>query len=181
MGDIKKMKHPIETLHFARPSELYANDYNPNHVAGPERKLLKLSLMEDGWTQPIVCNEVGEIIDGFHRWTLASEDPRLTINGKIPVVILPKTREDRMLSTIRHNRARGSHNIIQMGKISQHLQGEMANEEIQTRLGMEAEELERLTDNVLMFDDHGGGDYGPSWIPSFDEKSPDELKDNDIL
>ena len=169
------MKHPIQDLHFVKPSELFANDYNPNHVAKPEKKLLKISLMEDGWTQPIVCTEEGEIVDGFHRWSLASEDPEITIDGKIPVVFIKKSKEEMMLSTIRHNRARGSHNILQMGKISKHLQGKLTNEEIQTRLGMESEELERLTDNVLMFDDHGEGDYGPSWIPSFDEKAPDEL------
>ena len=89
-----------------------------------------------------------------------------------------------MLSTIRHNRARGVHSILSMGKISQYLQGSgLTDEEIMRRLGMEKEELGRLTDNVTMFEGHGDGNFGKSWLPVFveDKKNAEEDATEGIL
>jgi len=165
------MKHPIDKVEWIHRDSLTANDYNPNHVAKPELKLLKLSLLEDGFTQPIVITQDNIIVDGFHRWQLSSSKELIERDkGFVPCVRLVKSLEERMLSTIRHNRARGVHSILSMGKISQYLQKSgLTDEEIMKRLGMEKEELGRLTDNVTMFEGHGDGYFGKSWLPVFEE------------
>ena len=169
------MKHPIDRVKWVHRDKLKANDYNPNHVAKPEMKLLKLSLIEDGFTQPIVITQDNIIIDGFHRWQLSSSKELMERDeGMVPCVKLVKSLENRMLSTIRHNRARGVHSILSMGKISHHLQDSgLTDEEIMKRLGMEKEELGRLTDNVTMFEGHGDGNFGKSWLPVFEEDGKD--------
>jgi len=170
------MKQPINDIKWIEPERLRANAYNPNHVAKPELELLKISLLEDGWTQPIVTTTDGEIIDGFHRWTLARTDEEVLNLGEglVPVVELEKPLTDRMMSTIRHNRARGVHNILSMGEISTFLSTSgLSDKEIIRRLGMDKEEYGRLTDNLTMVD-HGDGDFSPSWLPKFET-------DDDIL
>ena len=111
---------PIDAVEWVARDTLTSNGYNPNHVARPELKLLKLSIMADGWTQPIVAREDGQIVDGFHRWTI-SADPEISAltNGLVPVVRLRPALEmaDQMASTIRHNRARGQHGVIPMADI----------------------------------------------------------------
>ena len=104
------IKVPLEKIH--------ANSYNPNAVAPPEMKLLELSIWEDGYTMPIVCyrlpnSDEYEIVDGYHRYTVmrTSERIREREDGMLPVVVIDKPISNRMASTIRHNRARGSHNI----------------------------------------------------------------------
>jgi len=167
------MEQPIDNLEWVDAGTLKANSYNPNHVAKPELKLLKISLLEDGWTQPIVITPEGEIIDGFHRWTLVNTDEEINnmTDGMVPVVILNKPLHDRMMSTIRHNRARGVHNILKMGEISTLLSTSgLSDKEIIKRLGMDKEEYGRLTDNLTMVD-HGKGDYSPSWLPKFESDS----------
>jgi ParB-like chromosome segregation protein Spo0J len=164
------MEQPISNLEWVDAGTLKANAYNPNHVAKPELALLKISLMEDGWTQPLVITQEGEIIDGFHRWTLASTDKDVgeMSDGMVPVVVLNKPLRDRMMSTIRHNRARGVHNILSMGEISTFLSTSgLSDKEIIKRLGMDKEEYGRLTDNLTMVD-HGEGEYSPSWLPKFE-------------
>src|SRR5258708_4407167 len=80
------ISQPIGHVHWVKRSLLRANDYNPNHVAPPELALLKVSIMEDGWTQPIVIRKDYEIVDGFHRWTV-SGDPEVSAltDGMVPV------------------------------------------------------------------------------------------------
>ena len=140
---------PLSGIRWVDRETLQANDYNPNHVAPIEMGLLKTSIMETGWTQPIVVlDDWSTIVDGFHRWTI-SGDPEVNAmtGGLVPVVSCGLDRNHQMMATIRHNRARGNHIIDRMGHIVRALQNEgCSDEEIQARLGMEQEEIERLSE-----------------------------------
>jgi ParB-like chromosome segregation protein Spo0J len=140
-------KQPVNGVKWVHRDELRPNDYNPNMVAPPEMKLLQLSILEDGWTQPIVVNSDMTIVDGFHRWTVSGklEVYRLT-GGYVPVVILAdKDRASKQMATIRHNRARGSHAVLRMADIVEEMirEGKGMNE-LCDRLQMEKEEVVRL-------------------------------------
>jgi ParB-like chromosome segregation protein Spo0J len=161
---------PVSSVEWVPGHTLHANNYNPNHVAPQEMKLLKLSIMEDGFTQPIVRRPDGEIVDGFHRWTLGTTDPDLLARygGYVPVVTLkPANAAHQMMSTIRHNRARGNHAVLRMADIVRTLAGEMKvpDAEIMRRLGMEDEEVERLCDTGGMTERGSAGAFGKGWEP----------------
>ena len=150
--------------------ELKANAYNPNRVAPPELDLLRLSITEDGWTQPIVVLPDMTIIDGFHRWTV-SADPgiRAMTGGLVPVVVLNADPVHRMMSTVRHNRARGTHAVLRMAEIVRGMvEAGLPAPEICTRLGMEDEELERLLDRsgMTVRGTAGANGFGRAWVPS---------------
>lgn len=144
----KLNKQPLNEILWIERDKLKPNNYNPNKVAPPELKLLKTSILEDGWTQPIVINPDYTIVDGFHRWTVSGhkEINELTDN-KVPVVIVnPKDKAQQQMATIRHNRARGTHAVLEMSDIITDMvkkQG-LSGEEIIKRLGMEKEEVVRL-------------------------------------
>lgn len=157
----------MTTVRWIPREDLRANDYNPNHVAPPELALLKVSLLEDGWTQPIVARPDGEIVDGFHRWTLAADpDVGAMTDGLVPVVFLPADLDpaQQRMATIRHNRARGQHGIVRMADIITALElmgvepGDLAR-----RLGMDPEEVRRLSDHGDMLARHGDGDFSKGW------------------
>jgi len=133
-------------------------------------KLLKISILEDGWTQPIVINSDMTIVDGFHRWTLSKDkDIAKLTDGKIPVVIMePKDINHQMMSTIRHNRARGTHAVLKMTDIVDTLQKQGLNQkEIENRLQMEDEEVIRLLNRkglpTQVVD--SGEELGKAWVP----------------
>lgn len=141
---------PLHDLHWVNRDELRANDYNPNRVMPPELQLLKTSILENGWTQPIVARQDGEIVDGFHRWTIAADDDISALTaGLVPVVYLsadldPATQR---MATIRHNRARGAHHVVKMADIVNQLHDSgLQADEITSRLGMEHEEVIRFLD-----------------------------------
>lgn len=143
------MKSPIDKVKWMDRDKLRANDFNPNRVAPPELRLLKISILENGWTQPIVIRPDGEIVDGFHRWTVSDDaDIRKIWKGKVPTVILEfaSGESDHMMATIRHNRARGTHGVLDMAKIVQRMikDEKLSMEEISFRLQMEVEEVTRL-------------------------------------
>lgn len=147
---------------------LFANQYNPNKVAKREFELLRESIRQDGWALPIVVRPSGEIVDGFHRWTLSGEPEfRKMTDGKIPVVYLDDVdTAHQMESTIRYNRARGKHGVVQMAEIVNDLIGQGQTEkEISATLGMELEEIRRLRKFGLMTDS-ATGEFGKAWIPS---------------
>lgn len=130
---------------------IQANAYNPNRVASPEMKLLYQSIKEDGYTMPIVCYKLDngkyEIVDGFHRYMtmLNHKDIYDRECGCLPVVVIDKDISNRMASTIRHNRARGTHSIELMSNIVAELvQAGMSDAWILKNIGMDAEELLRL-------------------------------------
>jgi ParB-like chromosome segregation protein Spo0J len=149
------LKQPINAVEWVTRDALTANGYNPNHVARPELKLLKLSIMADGWTQPIVARADGEIVDGFHRWTIAADPEISTLTGGlVPVVRLRSALDmaDQIASTIRHNRARGQHTVLPMADIVTSLKDEhgLSDAQVKQKLGMDNEEVERLYDTSGM-------------------------------
>lgn len=140
-------EQPINNVKWVDRDTIKPNDYNPNRVASPEMKLLKISIIEDGWTQPIVINPDNEIVDGFHRWTVSGDaEIRKLTGGKVPVVVTqPENNEHQKMSTIRHNRARGTHGVLDMAAILQSMiDSGMSQQEIEQRLQMESEEVIRL-------------------------------------
>lgn len=163
-------RQPVSNVQWLHRTELKANDYNPNSVAPAELELLKLSILEDQWTQPIVALPDKTIVDGFHRWTV-SADPRIyaLTDGFVPVVLLAADPVHRMMSTIRHNRARGTHAVLRMADIVRQMAvAGLPADEICRRLGMEDEELERLLDRAGMTvrGTRGVSGFGKAWAPS---------------
>lgn len=144
---------PIADVEWIPIEKVYANDYNPNSVATQEMKLLYVSVKKDGYTQPVVTiydskKDRYVIVDGFHRYSIMRryKDIYASCEGKLPCVILKgKTMNDRMASTIRHNRARGKHSVTGMSNIVMEMLMNGASDlEVCNNLGLEAEELVRL-------------------------------------
>lgn len=146
------MISPVYNVKAVPVEKLRANSYNPNAVAPPEMKLLERSIAEDGFTMPIVCyylpdDDVYEIVDGFHRYTILKTKKYIyeRENGLAPVVVIDKDQSNRMASTIRHNRARGTHSIELMTNIVSELKKSgMSDAWIMKQIGMDADELLRL-------------------------------------
>ncbi|MFH7927768.1 IbrB-like domain-containing protein [Enterobacter roggenkampii] len=147
-------EQPVDCVLWVKQDRLTANDYNPNNVAPPEKRLLTKSLELDGFTQPIIVTESNpqhyEIVDGFHRHEIGSTRAALKrqLKGYLPVTCLRRERQDkhdRMAATIRHNRARGRHQINAMAEIVRELAQLGWNEEkIGKELGMDSDEVLRL-------------------------------------
>lgn len=144
---------PVDCVLWVRNEAVEANDYNPNSVAPPEMELLKVSILEDGYTQPIVTflnEDRREVVDGFHRNRVGKEikEVRTRLLGYLPVVTINDGRTDkgdRMAATIRHNRARGKHKISAMSDIVLELRKRnWSDEKIGKNLGMEPDEVLRL-------------------------------------
>jgi ParB-like chromosome segregation protein Spo0J len=160
---------PVSRVEWVHRDQLKPNDYNPNVVAPPELGLLITSILEDGFTQPIVVLPDYTIVDGYHRY-LVSGDLRLMqlYGGMVPVVKVALDPVHRMMSTIRHNRARGTHAVLPMAEIVRTMVAEgVEKADIMRRLGMENEEVERLEDRAGMPDQVGRErvDFGKSWVP----------------
>jgi ParB-like chromosome segregation protein Spo0J len=166
---------PISRVEWVPVDSLAANDYNPNMQPPPEFRLLKISLLEDGWTQPIVVFDDGSgakpiIVDGEHRWRVVREDAdiRARTEGLVPIVRIVKERRHLMMSTIRHNRARGEHTVKQMaGIVRELLEAGEAVDDICFLMQMEVEEVERLADSAGMPTrvTRGLSDYSKGWEP----------------
>lgn len=145
----KKLSSPLSTLQWVDRGRVKPNDYNPNKVSKQNLELLKQSILTNGWTLPIVVRPDFTIIDGFHRWTVAGEDPlKSMLDGKVPVVIVDhKDKAGNIYGTVTHNRARGTHLLEPMKAIVKELMGEGKSvEEIGKQLGMRPEEIFRLSD-----------------------------------
>lgn len=146
------MTSPVYNVRAVPLEKIRANAYNPNAVAPPEMRLLEKSIREDGYTMPIVCyylpdEDIYEIVDGFHRYTimLTCRDIREREGGMMPVVTIDKDISNRMASTIRHNRARGTHDIdLMVNIVSDLVQSGMGDEWICKNIGMDVDELLRL-------------------------------------
>ena len=158
------------------------NTYNPNAVAPPEMKLLYDSIKEHGYTMPIVCYYIKEkdkyvIVDGFHRYRIMLDYPdiREREKGMLPVSVINKSLDNRMASTIRHNRARGSHDVDLMSNIIKELH-ELGRSDtwISKHLGMDTDEILRLkqiTGLASLFKDIN---FGEAWQPVEDEYYEEE-------
>ncbi len=177
-------KSPVYNVISVPIEKIEPNTYNPNSVAPPELKLLYDSIKEDGYTMPIVCYYIKEkhryvIVDGFHRYRIMLDyhDIYERENGMLPVSIIDKSLDHRMASTIRHNRARGSHNVDLMSNIIKELH-ELGRSDawISKHLGMDKDEILRLkqiTGLASLFKDVK---FGKAWTPVEDE---DDEFDND--
>jgi len=148
------VSEPVDYVKWVKFEEVTANDYNPNSVAPPEMELLRVSIDEDGYTQPIVSwkhDGTYEVVDGFHRHRVGKEcsDIRERVKGYLPLVGINEDREDkgdRMAATIRHNRARGKHKIDAMSDIVIELKKRnWSDSKIAKKLGMEPDEVLRLS------------------------------------
>lgn len=143
---------PVDLVRWIPIEKVHANDYNPNSVAKNEMRLLYVSISHDGYTQPVVTvyDDVKDeyvIVDGFHRYTTMrlNQDIADRNNGLLPVVVIDKSINDRMASTVRHNRARGKHSVSGMANmVFQMLENGWTDEAICAELGVEADELVRL-------------------------------------
>jgi len=164
-------KSPVYGVRAVPYDKVKANDYNPNAVAPPEMALLETSIWEDGFTQPVVTYYDKEtdtyiVVDGFHRYTVLRTSKRIfdRENGMLPIVVIDKEIGDRMASTIRHNRARGSHNIELMSNIVAELV-EMGKGDrwICTHIGMSVDELLRLKQITGVAALFANRDFSASW------------------
>lgn len=147
------LKHnPVSRVQFIDVDKIEPNDYNPNAVAKNEMKLLEISIDHDGYTQPTVTIYDKErdkyvIVDGFHRYYVMKTSKLINERngGKLPIVVLDKDINDRMASTVRHNRARGKHSVTGMGNIvCEMIKNGATDEEVCNELGLETDELVRL-------------------------------------
>ena len=174
---------PVYNVIAVPIEKITPNTYNPNTVAPPEMKLLYDSIKEDGYTMPIVCyynkeNDTYVIVDGFHRYRVMLEYPDIYARegGKLPVSVINKSLDNRMASTIRHNRARGSHDVDLMSNIIRELHElGRSNAWISKHLGMDADEILRLkqiTGLAALFKDVK---FGTAWEPA--EEAAEELTD----
>lgn len=170
LADISPFEEPVDFVTWVKKDLVHANDYNPNKVATPEMKLLYTSIKADGYTQPIVANKqedgTYEVVDGFHRNRVGKEHKDITdrLHGYLPLVILDKPKEERMASTIRHNRARGTHQIRDMSTIVLDLSKAGWNdEEICKKLGMELDEVIRLKQITGLKEAFQNHDFSKSW------------------
>lgn len=159
-------KHPVSNVKWVESDLVHANDYNPNAVAPPEMELLRLSIESDGFTQPIVTWKIEdryEVIDGFHRHKIGKE---LGLTH-LPIVVVNESstgRNDRIASTIRHNRARGKHKISSMSDIVVELsRRNWSDKRISKELGMDQDEvlrLKQITGLAELFQDE---DFSEAW------------------
>lgn len=163
---------PVNKVTWVDRALLKPNNYNPNSVAPPEMKLLKISILEDGWTQPIVINPDYTIVDGFHRYTVSGSKELMALtNGLVPVVMItPKDEASQMMATVRHNRARGTHAVLSMAEIvhSMITKDKLSMQEICTRMQMEEEEVIRLASRmgVPKTDIVQNVEFSKSWTPT---------------
>ena len=178
-----KKKSPVYDVRAVPIEKVIPNTYNPNAVAPPEMRLLYESIKEDGYTMPVVCYHDREkdqyvIVDGFHRYRVMLEHPDIYAReqGMLPVSVIEKPLDHRMASTIRHNRARGSHNVDLMSNIISelHMLGR-SDAWISQHLGMDRDEILRLkqiTGLAALFKDVR---FGQAWVS--EKTDPQEKKE----
>lgn len=188
---------PVDLVQWVKADSVTANEYNPNKVAPPEMELLEVSIVNDGYTQPIVTwgkGDLHEVVDGFHRSRVGKESALVAarVSGYLPVVSIRKEQQgknDRIASTIRHNRARGKHQVDAMSEIVLELKNRnWTNKRIAKELGMDEDEILRLcqiTGLSHLFTDQ---DFSRAWEASdsshlddyvdLTDEVPEEVKDN---
>lgn len=175
---------PTDCVLWVKSENVHANDYNPNSVAPKEMELLKISIDNDGYTQPIVTmekeDEKREVIDGFHRHRVGKEYEEITsrVHGYLPVVTIKENRHDkgdRMAATIRHNRARGKHKVDAMSDIVIELKRRnWKDTKIAKELGMEPDEVLRLTQITGLTEAFKDREFSEAWEAEIESK--DEIQ-----
>lgn len=165
-------EEPVDLVQWVPTGRIFANDYNPNKVAPPEMRLLELSISEDGFTQPVVGWDTGgaiEVIDGFHRNRVGRESEAVAkrIQGYLPLVVANEDRTDRgdrIAATIRHNRARGKHQIGGMADIVLELsRRNWTDNKIAKHLGMEPDEVLRLSQITGLAEMFADREFSEAW------------------
>lgn len=183
---------PVDCVLWVKNEQVVANDYNPNKVAPPEMQLLEVSIDNDGYTQPIVTFPVDnkcEVVDGFHRSRVGKESPIINkrVHGFLPIVAIRSEqtdKNDRIASTIRHNRARGKHQVDAMSEIVLELKNRnWNNKRIAKQLGMDEDEILRLCQISGLTNLFTDSDFNKAWeagdsIHNF-EPLTDELEDGE--
>ena len=161
---------PCDCVLWIKQDNIQANEYNPNYVAAPEMKLLYQSIKSDGYTMPIVTYDLEdgsrEIVDGFHRNRIGREhaDIKRRVHGYLPVSTIDKPTDERMASTIRHNRARGTHGIRPMSDIVLDLSKQGWDDaKICEKLGMELDEVIRLKQITGLKEAFSNHEFSKSW------------------
>lgn len=171
LHELSPQTEPVDYVRWVPADKVVANEYNPNKVAPPEMRLLHISIQEDGYTQPIVCfydqsKDEYVVVDGFHRTRVGTErrDIRERIHGYLPVVVIDKPLDERMASTIRHNRARGKHAVSPMSDLVATLyRGGWADDRIAKELGMELDEVLRLKQITGLPEIFADREYSRAW------------------
>jgi len=193
LNDIRAMLHeispfksePVDCVQWVPAESVTANDYNPNAVAPPEMELLRHSIMEDGYTQPIVAwshDNIIEVVDGFHRNRVGKEcgDVKERIHGFLPVSIINDEREDRgdrIAATIRHNRARGKHKVDAMTEIVVELKRRnWSPKKIGRELGMDQDEVLRLCQLSGLVEMFADKEFSEAWGAEILEDSIEQLE-----
>jgi ParB-like chromosome segregation protein Spo0J len=176
---------PVDCVLWVKNESVHANDYNPNSVAPPEMELLKRSIQADGYTQPIVSmkdgEETREVIDGFHRNRVGKEDAEIQkrVHGYLPVVTIRESQEglnDRVASTIRHNRARGKHRVDSMSDIVVDLKKRnWSNKKIAKELGMDSDEILRLAQISGLTELFKDKEFSMAWEVEKEDFSDEEI------
>lgn len=190
LHDVSPFKNePVDFVKWVRNTNVTHNDYNPNKVAPPEMRLLELSIVNDGYTQPIVSwsnpdKDKIEVIDGFHRHRVGKESKVVSqrVCGYLPIVDIrteQSSKNDRMASTIRHNRARGKHQVDAMSEIVIELKNRnWRNARIAKELGMDEEEVLRLCQISGMEDLFSDKDFSRAWESDDQEQEWDDITDD---
>jgi ParB-like chromosome segregation protein Spo0J len=179
---------PVDLVQWVPAESVHANSYNPNAVAPPEMELLRLSIMADGYTQPIVTNldedrSSRTVIDGFHRNRVGKEceDVAHRIRGYLPVVQIKSDRTDRgdqIAATIRHNRARGKHAVSAMADIVLELKRRnWSDKKIGIQLGMDDDEVLRLAQITGLAEAFANREFSKSWEAVITDDDSDDLDD----
>jgi len=179
LHDVSPMKdEPVDCVLWVPACDVQANDYNPNVVAPPEMKLLELSIDADGFTQPIVTFPVNghrEVVDGFHRNLVGTKSKVIAkrLKGYLPVTTIRSERtdrSDRIASTIRHNRARGKHQIGDMSEIVVELsRRNWSDKKIGRELGMEPDEVLRLKQISGLAEIFADEEFSEAWEVQYDQ------------
>ena len=164
------MPHPAARPQMVPVEKVKGNEYNPNRVAPPEMRLLRLSMAKDGQTMPVVVAAAGngffEIVDGFHRRNVAKNTPEVhdALGGYLFVVELNKALEDRITSTVRHNMARGSHKVELTARLVTMLKNhKWSNERIGKELGMDPDEVLRLKQITGLAEAFKDREFSKAW------------------
>ena len=168
------LPHPTLGVQLVPVESIQGNDYNPNKVAPPEMQLLRLSIAKDGMTMPVVVADDAEaggyvVVDGFHRTEVVKDTKKIreTLSGYLPVVKLNKGIEDRITSTVRHNMARGSHQVELTAKLVTALKKHnWTNERIGIELGMDPDEVLRLKQITGLAEAFSDKEFSRAWIPA---------------
>lgn len=167
---------PVDMVYWVKNEAVHANEYNPNSVAPPEMELLERSIDADGYTQPIVSfphDDIIEVVDGFHRHRVGKESELIQgrVKGYLPIVKIKESQEginDRMASTIRHNRARGKHKVESMADIVIELKRRnWSDKKIGKELGMDPDEVLRLTQIQGLTEMFQDAEFSEAWKAEF--------------